>query len=62
MALLSFWVKVSIRRISDLSKPYILLALCTIIFIGAFIYAFINGHININLDIKTIYIIISLII
>ena len=62
MVLLFFWVKVAIKRILDLSKPYILFALCAIIFIGAFIYAFINGHININLDIKTIYIIISLII
>jgi len=62
MALLFFWIKVVIKRILDLSKPYILFTLCAIIFIGAFVYAFINGHININLDIKTIYIITSLII
>jgi hypothetical protein len=62
MALLFFWIKVAIKRILDLSKPYILFALCIIIFIGAFVYAFISGHININFDIKTIYIIISLII
>jgi hypothetical protein len=60
MALLFFWIKVAIKRIFDFSKPYILFALCAIILIGAFIYAFINGHININLDIKTIYIILSL--
>ena len=62
MALLFFWIKVAIKRISDLSKPYIFFTLCAIIFIGAFIYAFINGHIDINLDIKTIYITISLIV
>jgi len=62
MALMFFWIKVAIKRILDLSKPYLLFTLCIFIFIGAFIYALINGHININLDIKTIYIIISLII
>jgi len=62
MVLLLFWIRVAIRRILDLSKPYILFALCAIIFIGVFIYAFINGYISINLDIKTIYIITSLII
>ena len=62
MALLLFWIRVAIRRVLDLSKPYILFALCVIIFIGAFVYALINGYININLDIKTIYIIVSLII
>jgi len=62
MTLLFFWIKVAIKRILDLSKPYIFFTLCAVIFIGAFIYAFINGHININLDIKTIYIIVSLII
>jgi len=62
MALLFFWIKVAIKRIFDFSKPYILFFLCAIILLGAFIYAFINGHINLNLDIKTIYIIISIII
>ncbi len=62
MALLVFWIKVAIKRILDLSKPYFLFTLCAIIFFGAFIYAFINGHININLDIKTIYTIVSLMI
>jgi hypothetical protein len=62
MALLYFWIKVPIKRILDFSKPYFLFALCVIIFIGTFVFAFINGHIDINLDIKTIYIIISLII
>ena len=62
MALLIFWIKIAIKRVLDLSKPYILFALCAIIFIGSFIYAFINGHININLDIKTIYIVISIIV
>jgi len=62
MTLLVFWIRVAIKRILDLSRPYILFALCAIIFIGAFVYAFINGHININLDIKTIYIVISIIV
>jgi len=58
MTLIVFWIKVAIKRILDLSKPYILFSLCAIIFIGSFIYAFINGHITINLNIKTIYIVI----
>jgi len=62
MALLFFWIRVAIKRILNLSKPYILFTFCAIIFIGAFVYAFITGHININLDLKTIYIIVSLMI
>jgi hypothetical protein len=62
MPLLLFWVKVIIKRILNLSKPYLLITLCVIIFIGAFVYAFINEYIVIKLDIKTIYIIISSII
>ena len=62
MALLLFWIKVAIKRILDISKPYLFFTLCIIILIGAFIYALISGHININLDIKTIYLIITLII
>jgi hypothetical protein len=62
MALLFFWIKVIIKRMLDLSKLYLLITLCAIIFIGAFVYAFINGHIVIKLDLKLIYIIISLII
>jgi len=62
MGLLFFWIKIAIKRLLDLSKPYLVVILCALMFIGAFIYAFINGHIVINFDIKTIYIILLLII
>ena len=62
MTLLIFWIKIAIKRIFDLSKPYFLITICALISIGSFIYAFINGYISIILDIKQIYIITSLII
>jgi len=62
MIILIFWIKVAIRRILDLSKPYLLITICALISIGSFIYAFINGYISIILDIKPIYVITSLII
>jgi hypothetical protein len=62
MELSSFWIKVAIKRILGLSKPYFLVIICASIFIGAFLYAFINGYIAIKLDLKTIYLIVLLIV
>ena len=62
MDLLFFWIKVAIKRILDLSKPYFLVIICALIFIGAFLYAFINGYIAIKLELKTIYLVVPLII
>jgi len=62
LILLLFWLKIALKRILDLSKPYFLITICALISIGSFIYAFINGYISIIMDIKQIYIIISLII
>jgi len=62
MLLFVFWIKVVFKRILDLSKPYFLIIIFTMISISSFIYAFINGYISIILDIKSIYIITSLII
>ena len=62
MTLLIFWIKIAIKRIFDLSKPYFLITICALISISSFIYAFINGYISIILDIRQIYIITSLII
>jgi len=62
MILVIFWLKVAIKRILDLSKPYFLFTISALISISSFIYAFKNGYISIILDIKQIYIITSLII
>ena len=62
MILLIFWIKVAIKRILDLSKPYLFIIICALISISSFIFAFKNGYISIILDIKPIYIITSLII
>jgi hypothetical protein len=62
MILVIFWLKVAIKRILDLSKPYFLITICALISISSFIFAFKNGYISIILDIKQIYIITSLII
>jgi hypothetical protein len=62
MDLLFFWINVAKKRIFDFSKPYFLIVVCTVISIGSFIYALINGHNIIELDIKSIYIITAVII
>jgi hypothetical protein len=61
MHLLFFWIKVAVKRILDLSKPFFLIIICSLLFIGAFIYAFINRYIVIKLELNIIYLIISLI-
>jgi len=62
MNLLIFWIKAAIKRILNLSKPYLFMIFLVLIFVSSFIYAFMNGYISIILDIKTIYIIVSLMI
>jgi len=56
MGLFLFWIKVFIKRLFDLSKPYLI---CVLLFITAFIFAFVNGYINIKIIYLILFIYLS---
>jgi hypothetical protein len=62
MDLMRFWIKVIAKRMFNLFKSSPLLVIWIMIIIGAFIYAFSNRYIELNLDTRSIFIVISLLI
>jgi hypothetical protein len=60
--LVSFWIKVAIKRTIALFKTSPVLICWVMIIIGAFIYAFVNKHITIMLDTRILFLIIPFLI
>ncbi|MCL2242862.1 MAG: hypothetical protein FWC03_00140 [Treponema sp.] len=58
MILLFFWVKIAAKKFISLLKVSPVIIIFTVIFTGAFLYAFVNNHIVLNPDSWTLYLII----
>jgi len=53
MALILFWTKIAIKRMLDIFKSSPIVVIAAMIFIGAFIFAIVNGYHYITLNIQT---------
>lgn len=58
MNLIFFWVKIAVKRITALFNSSPVLIIWTMIIIGSFFYAIVNKHIEIALDMRTLFVVI----